>query len=288
MSILINKENRVIVQGITGHQGLFHTEKMLSYGTNIVGGVSPGKGGEWVLGGKIPVFDTAKIACSVTEADTSVIFIPARYAVNAIYEAIEAGIKLIVCVTEGIPIQDMLLIHRLCQEKNITIIGPNSPGIISPGSAKVGIIPNDISQNGNVGIISRSGTLTYEVMLALTNKGIGISTCVGIGGDPIIGSNFIEIIKLFESDPYTEKIVLIGEIGGSDEELAAEYISQYVTKPVYAYIAGLTAPLNKKMGHAGAIIEGKLGSAAGKIKSLQTAGVIVASHPEELSDLIKN
>jgi len=286
MSILLNKDNRIIVQGITGHQGLYHAEKMFKYGTNIVGGISPQKGGEWVLGGKIPVFDTVRAARSVTEADTSVIFIPARHATGAIYEAIEAGIKMIVCITEGIPVLDMIYVTRICKERKIVFIGPNSPGIISPGLAKVGIIPDDIIQPGNIGIVSRSGTLTYEALLSLRNENMGVSTCAGIGGDPITGTSFIDILKRFESDPNTEKIVLIGEIGGNDEELAADFITKNITKPVYAYIAGLTAPIDKKMGHAGAIVLGKSGTADNKIESLRAAGVVIASHPEELAQLI--
>lgn len=286
MSILLNKQNRVVIQGITGHQGLFHTERMQEYGTNIVGGISPKKGGEWVLGGKIPVFDTVRTAREVTEADTSIIFIPARKSTSAVYEAIEAGIKMIICITEGIPVLDMVFITKMCRERKIVFIGPNSPGIISPGLAKVGIIPDGIVQPGNIGVVSRSGTLTYEALLALKNRDMGVSTCVGIGGDPIIGTNFIDVLKLFETDPYTEKIILIGEIGGNDEEMAADFITNNITKPVYAYIAGITAPADKRMGHAGAIIQGKSGTAENKIETLRAAGVVVANHPEELAEII--
>jgi len=287
MSILINKKSRVLVQGITGHEGSFHTQQMFQYGTNIVAGVTPGKGGEWVLDGKIPVFDSVKIAVEATGADVSVIFVPARFAPDAIFEAADAGIPLIFCITEGIPIQDMMRVRRYLDQKGVRLVGPNCPGALTPGECKVGIIPGDIALPGNIGVVSRSGTLTYEVLYALKLKGLGVSTCVGIGGDPINGTNFIDVLSLFEADPYTEVVVLIGEIGGNDEEQAAEYISRHMTKPVVAFVAGRTAPPGKRMGHAGAIIEGSAGTAEHKIKALEAAGVRIAQHPEEIADLIQ-
>jgi succinyl-CoA synthetase alpha subunit len=286
MAILVNQDTRLIVQGITGHEGLFHTGQMLAYGTNILAGVSPGKGGSWEMQEKIPVFDSVKLAVEATGANTSIIFVPARAAPDAIFEAAEAGIGLIVCITEGIPVLEMLRVSAYLQNRKTRLIGPNSPGIISPGIAKVGIIPGHITSRGNIGIISRSGTLTYEVLYALKQSMIGVSTCVGIGGDPIIGSSFIDLLPFYEEDPETEKIVLIGEIGGSDEERASEYISNNMTKPVVAFIAGRTSPPGKRMGHAGAIIEGGSGTATSKIHTLENAGVKVARHPEEVVDLI--
>jgi succinyl-CoA synthetase alpha subunit len=286
MSILVNKKNRVLVQGITGREGLFHTQQMVLSKTNIVAGVSPGHGGEWVLDGKIPVFDSVIVGKEVSGADTSVIFVPARHATDAMYEAADAGISLIVCITEGIPVQEMMTICSYLKQKNIRLIGPNCPGIITPGEGKVGIIPADITFPGHIGVVSRSGTLTYEVLYALKKAGMGASTCVGIGGDPICGSSFVDILELFESDPYTEKIVIIGEIGGNDEERAAQYIARNITKPVVAFIAGHSAPAGKKMGHAGAIIEGITGYANEKIASLQTVGVRIAQHPEAIPELL--
>ncbi len=286
MSILINKNTRVVVQGITGNEGLFHSEQMASYGTVIAGGVRPGKGGEWVLNGKIPVFDSVKMAVEATGANTSVIFVPARFAPDAMFEAADAGIPLIVCITEGVPVMDMMRIRTYLDEKKVRLIGPNCPGLLSPGECKVGIIPGDISKPGNVGVVSRSGTLTYEVLYALDRAEMGASTCVGIGGDPINGTNFIDVLNLFEHDPQTEKVILIGEIGGTDEDKAAQYIATKMTKPVAAFIAGQTAPPGKRMGHAGAIIEGSAGTAVEKIKALETAGVKVARHPEEIPSLL--
>lgn len=286
MSILINKNTRLLVQGITGNEGLFHTQQMVEYGTNVVAGVTPGKGGEWVLNGKIPVFDSVKIAVEARGANTSVIFVPARFAPDAIYEAADAGIELIVCITEGIPVQDMMSVRGYLDQKGVRLIGPNCPGILTPGECKVGIIPGNISIPGNVGLVSRSGTLTYEVLYALKEVGIGASTCVGIGGDPINGTNFIDVLSMFEADPYTEKVVLIGEIGGTDEEKAAEYIADHLTKPVVAFIAGQTAPPGKRMGHAGAIVEAGSGLASDKITALQSVGVRVATHPEEIPNLL--
>lgn len=285
MSILVNKNTRLIVQGITGREGMFHTEQMVEYGTQVVAGVTPGKGGEWILN-NIPVFDSVRIAKEATGANTSIIFVPARFSADAIFEAADAGIELIVCITEGIPVQDMMRVRNYIDQKNVRLVGPNCPGLLTPGEAKVGIIPGDIAIPGNVGVVSRSGTLTYEVLFALKEVGMGASTCVGIGGDPINGTNFIDALRLFEGDPYTEKVVLIGEIGGSDEEKAAEYIRAHMTKPVVSFIAGQTAPPGKRMGHAGAIVEGGTGTAEDKIKALQAANVKVARHPEEIPQLL--
>jgi succinyl-CoA synthetase alpha subunit len=287
MSILINKNTRLLVQGITGNEGLFHTTQMVAFGTNVVAGVTPGKGGEWVLDGKVPVFDSVKLAVEATGANTSVIFVPARFATDAMFEAADAGIALIVCITEGVPVQDMMQVRNYFDQKGIRLVGPNCPGLLTPGESKVGIIPGDIAIPGEVGVVSRSGTLTYEVLYALKNLGMGASTCVGIGGDPINGTNFIDVLEMFEHDPMTEKVIMIGEIGGTDEEKAAEYISSMMTKPVASFIAGQTAPPGKRMGHAGAIIEGGEGTAADKIKALEAAGVRVAKHPEEIPTLLQ-
>lgn len=286
MSILIDKNTRLLVQGITGNEGLFHTEQMVDYGTNVVAGMTPGKGGEWVLNGKIPVFDSVKLAVEATGANASVSFVPARFAADSIFEAADAGLPLIVCITEGIPVQDMMRVRDYLDQKGVRLVGPNCPGLLTPGEAKVGIIPGDIAIPGNVGVVSRSGTLTYEVLYALKLVGMGASTCVGIGGDPINGTNFIDALSLFEADPYTDKVVLIGEIGGTDEEKAADFISDYMTKPVVAFIAGQTAPPGKRMGHAGAIVEGGSGLAADKIRAFEAVGVKVASHPEEIPALL--
>lgn len=287
MSILVNRNTRLLVQGVTGNEGLFHTTQMVDYGTNIVAGVTPGKGGEWVLDGKVPVFDSVKIAVEATGANTSVIFVPARFASDAIYEAADAGVKLIVCITEGIPVQDMMQVRSYLDQKGARLVGPNCPGLLTPGEAKVGIIPGDIAIPGNVGVVSRSGTLTYEVLYALKLVDRGVSTCVGIGGDPINGTDFIDCLRMFEEDPQTDQVVLIGEIGGSDEEKAAEFISKNMTKPVAGFIAGLSAPPGKRMGHAGAIVEGGSGLAADKIAALKAVGVKIANHPEELPKLLK-
>jgi len=283
MGILINKNTRVLVQGITGHEGLFHTQQMLEYGTHIVAGVTPGRGGEWVLDGKIPVFDSVRTAVEMTGAEVSVIFVPARHAADAMFEAADAGISIIVCISEGIPVLDMMRVHEYLLHKGTLLIGPNSPGIINPGEIKVGIIPGDIAIPGNVGVVSRSGTLTYEVLLNLTNAGLGISTCLGIGGDPVVGMNFVEALQFMEDDPHTEQIVLIGEIGGFEEEKAAEFISSSMTKPVIGMVVGQSAPSGKRMGHAGAIIENNIGNATDKIAALEKAGVKIASNPEEIS-----
>ena len=285
MSILVNKETRLLVQGITGGEGLFHTRQMVAYGTNVVAGVTPGKGGEWV-DEKIPVFDSVKIAAEATGANTSIIFVPARFAADAIFEAADAGIPFIVCITEGVPVSDMMRVRNYIDQKGVRLLGPNCPGLLTPGEAKVGIIPGNIAIPGNIGIVSRSGTLTYEVLYALKQVGMGSSTCVGIGGDPVNGTNHIDVLQMFEDDPRTDKVVMIGEIGGTDEEKAAEFIATKMTKPVVGFIAGQTAPPGKRMGHAGAIIEGGAGTAADKIKALEKAGVKVARHPEEIPTLL--
>ena len=286
MSILINHTTRLLVQGITGHEGLFHTRQMLEYPSTVVAGVTPGKGGDWVLDGKIPVFNSVSQAVEATGANTSVIFVPARFTPDAIYEAVDSKLDLVICITEGVPVSEMMKISQYLQNKKTRLIGPNCPGVLTPGESKAGIIPGDIAIPGNIGIVSRSGTLTYEVLYALKEKGLGVSTCVGIGGDPIKGLNFIEVLELFEGDPNTEAVILIGEIGGNDEEHAAEYISTAMTKKVVAFIAGLTAPPGKRMGHAGAIIERGSGTAAEKVAALKAVGVKVADHPEIIPDLI--
>ena len=287
MSILVDKHTRLLVQAITGNEGLFHTEQMVDYGTNVVAGVTPGKGGEWVLGGKIPVFDSVRIAVEATGANTSIIFVPARFAADAIYEAADAEIPLIVTITEGIPVQDMMRVRDYLDQKGVRLVGPNCPGLLTPGESKVGIIPGNIAIPGKVGVVSRSGTLTYEVLYALKRDDMGVSTCVGIGGDPINGTSFIDALSMFEEDPHTEQVVMIGEIGGSDEEKAAEFIADHMTKPVTGFIAGQTAPPGKRMGHAGAIVEGGSGLAADKIKALEAVGVKVAKHPEEIPELLR-
>ncbi len=286
MSILIDSSTRVVVQGITGREGLFHSEQMLEYGTQVVAGTRPGKGGEWVLDGKVPVFDSVLLSVEATGANTSVIFVPAKFAADAMLEAADSGVELIVCLTEGVPVQDMMRVRNYLDQKQVRLVGPNCPGLLTPGESKVGIIPGNIAIPGNVGVVSRSGTLTYEVLYALKLKGMGASTCVGIGGDPINGTNFIDVLSMFEDDPKTDTIVMIGEIGGSDEEKAAAYISKHVTKPVYSFIAGATAPPGKRMGHAGAIVEGGEGTAEEKVRALRAAGVAVADHPEQIPDLI--
>ncbi len=286
MSVLVDKNTRLIVQGITGNEGLFHTTQMVAYGTNVVGGVTPGKGGEWVLDGKLPVFDSVKQAKESTDANATVIFVPARFAPDAMLEAADAGIPLIICITEGVAVQDMMRVRSYLDQKKVRLIGPNCPGLLTPGEAKVGIIPGNIAIPGNIGVVSRSGTLTYEVLYAMKNLNMGASTCVGIGGDPVNGTNFTDVLQMFEHDPKTEKVIMIGEIGGNEEEKAAEYISSKMTKPVAAFIAGQTAPPGKRMGHAGAIIEGGAGTAADKIRALEAAGVKVAKHPEEIPTLL--
>ncbi len=284
MSILVNKDTRLLVQGMTGREGLFHTQQMIAYGTKVVAGVTPGKGGEWVQG--VPVFDTVRAAVESTGANCAISFVPARFAPDAMYEAADAGIPLLVAISENIPVQEMMKVRDYLDQRGVRMIGPNCPGLLTPGEAKVGIIPGHVARPGNVGIVARSGTLTYEVINALTQRGMGQSTCVGIGGDPVKGLDFIDVLRLFNDDPLTDKIVMIGEIGGAAEEQAAEFIADHLTKPVVAFIAGQTAPPGKRMGHAGAIIEGGSGLAEDKIKALQAANVRVARHPEEIPDLL--
>ena len=286
MSILIDKSTRLMVQGITGREGFFHSAQMLEYGTHLVAGVTPGKGGEWVLEGKVPVFDTIKRAVEVTGANCSAIFVPARFAPDAILEAAEAEVPLIICITEGIPVQDMMQVLHYVEQKGVRLIGPNCPGVLTPGVSKAGIIPGQIAELGNIGVVSRSGTLTYEVLYALKLNNMGVSTCVGIGGDPVNGTDFIDVLGMFEDDPHTEKVVIIGEIGGSDEEKAAEFIRDRMTKSAVGFIAGQTAPPGKRMGHAGAIVEGGTGLAIDKIRALQDAGVQIAEWPEQIPELL--
>ena len=285
MSILVDRTSKIICQGITGTQGTFHIKQCIEYGTNIVGGVTPGRGGQDHLG--VPVFDTVKEAKEQTGADVSIIFVPAPHAAEAMIAAIDVDIALIVCITEGIPVQDMIDIKSKIYQSNTKLLGPNCPGIISPNQAKIGIMPGFIHKQGSIGIISRSGTLTYEAVYQTTKNGLGQSTCVGIGGDPIKGLNFIDCLELFESDDETRGIVMVGEIGGSDEEAAALFIRNNVTKPVVAYIAGVSAPPGKRMGHAGAIVTGKEGTAQGKYKALEQAGVITVESPALIGKTMK-
>ena len=285
MSILINKNTKVICQGFTGRQGTFHSEQAIQYGTNLVGGVTPGKGGQIHLG--LPVFNEVKEAMKETNADATVIYVPPKFAASSILEASNAGIKIIVCITEGIPILEMLEVKKTISKNKTLLIGPNCPGIITPDECKIGIMPANIHQRGKIGIVSKSGTLTYEAVHQTTSIGYGQSTCVGIGGDPIKGINFIECLSMFEEDSETEGIILVGEIGGNDEELAAEHIRNNINKPVVAHIAGITAPTGKRMGHAGAIISGNSGTAISKINALEKAGVFIAHSPAEMGETMK-
>lgn len=285
MSILINKDTRLIVQGITGRDGSFHATKMKEYGTNVVGGTSPGKAGQEVAG--IPVFNTVRDAIEATNANTSVIFVPAAFAKDAMLEAADAGIKLIICITEGVPTLDVVEAYRYIQIKGAQLIGPNCPGLISPAESMVGIMPTNIFKKGHTGVISRSGTLTYQVVAALTAEGLGQSSAIGVGGDPIVGLYFQELLEMFQNDPETDSIAIIGEIGGDAEERAAEYIKQYVTKPVVAFISGREAPKGKQMGHAGAIISSSSGTAAEKVAAFEAAGIPVARETYEIPILLK-
>lgn len=280
MSILVNKNTRVICQGITGEQGTFHTRQMVQYGTRMVGGVTPGKGGSNVDG--IPVFDTVDEAVKKTKANASVIYVPAAFAADAIMEAVDAGIEIVVCITEGIPVLDMVKVKRFMDAKKSRLIGPNCPGVITPGECKIGIMPGHIHKKGNIGVVSKSGTLTYETVDQLTRLGLGQSTCVGIGGDPINGTNFIDVLEMFEKDKGTDGIIMIGEIGGTAEEEAAAFVRKNITKPVVGYIAGVTAPKGKRMGHAGAIISGGKGTAEEKFEAMKRAGIKITKNPADI------
>jgi succinyl-CoA synthetase alpha subunit len=294
MSILVGKKTRLVVQGITGSEGTFHTKQMIEYGTNVVAGVTPGKGGRMFGGTEsdrfsrtIPVFDTVSEAVSKTKANASVIFVPPASAVDAVLESVDAGIRLVVVITEGIPALDMVKVYDYIRGKDVVLIGPNCPGIITPGEVKIGIMPGFIHKSGKVGVISRSGTLTYEAISQLTKRGIGQSTCVGIGGDPVIGTRFVDLIKKFNKDRKTDAIVMIGEIGGNAEEEAAEYIRRFVKKPVIGFIAGQTAPPGRRMGHAGAVISGMKDTAAEKMRFMQTAGITVVKSPDEIGETVE-
>lgn len=295
MSVLVNKDTRLVVQGITGGEGTFHTSQILEYGTNVVAGVTPGKGGQEYNGNEkdkfcrpVPVFNTVKDAVAETGANASVIFVPAPFAADAIMEAAEAGLKVIICITEGIPVNDMMKAYNYVQEMGATLVGPNCPGVITPDEAKIGIMPGFIHKKGTIGVVSRSGTLTYEAVHQLTEVGLGQSTCIGIGGDPIIGTRFIDAIKLFAKDDETEGLIMIGEIGGSAEEEAAEYIKRHFKKPVVGFIAGRTAPPGRRMGHAGAIVSGGKGTAEDKIAAMEAAGITVVENPADIGQAMLN
>jgi len=285
MSILVNKKTKVVIQGITGGAGSFHARQMMAYGTQVVAGVTPGKGGQ-KFEGKVPIFNTVAEAVAATGANTSVIYVPARFAADAVFEAADAGIKLVVCISEGVPVLDMTRVYPYLVERGARLIGPNCPGVITPGVAKVGIIPGQICAPGPIGVVSRSGTLTYEVVYQLTRAGLGQTTCVGIGGDPIIGTTFIDCLTAFEADPATKAVVMIGEIGGTDEQKAAEFVTAKMKKPVVGFIAGQTAPPGRRMGHAGAIISGSSGTAAEKIAAFERAGIAVMRRPADVVPLI--
>jgi len=289
MSVLVNKDTRLLVQGITGGEGTFHTSQILEYGTNVVAGVTPGKGGVLYQGNEkdrfcrpVPVFNTVRDAVDKTEANTSVIFVPAPFAGDAVMEAADAGLKVIICITEGVPVNDMMKAYAFVQEKGAVLVGPNCPGVITPGEAKIGIMPGFIHRKGSIGVVSRSGTLTYEAVHQLTAVGLGQSTCIGIGGDPIIGTRFIDAVRMFAKDDETEGLVMIGEIGGSAEEEAAEYIKKYFKKPVVGFIAGRTAPPGRRMGHAGAIVSGGKGTAEDKIRAMEAAGIHMVDNPGDI------
>jgi succinyl-CoA synthetase alpha subunit len=286
VSIFIDKSTKLVVQGITGRDGSFHSKQMIEYGTNVVAGVTPGKGGQ-VFEGTVPIFNTVYDAVARTGANTSVIYVPPMGAADAIMEAVDAGCSLVVCITEGVPVLDMTRVYPFVKERGARLLGPNCPGLITPGAAKVGIIPGRICAPGNVGVVSRSGTLTYEVVFQLTRAGIGQTTCVGIGGDPINGTNFIDCLEAFEKDPHTKAVAMMGEIGGTDEQEAADFVKNHMTKPVVGFIAGQTAPPGRRMGHAGAIISGSAGTAAEKIEAFEAAGISVAKRPMDFVELIK-
>ncbi|MDX1673422.1 MAG: succinate--CoA ligase subunit alpha [Longimicrobiales bacterium] len=290
MAIFVDRDTRLVVQGITGRDGSFHTEQMIEYGTNVVAGVTPGRGGQTfdAAGRSVPIFDSMDQAVEETGANTSVVYVPPRFAADAVMEAAEAGVLFIVAITEGIPVLDMTRVYRFVQEKGARLLGPNCPGALSPGQAKVGIMPGSIVKEGKVGVVSRSGTLTYEVVYQLTQAGIGQSTCVGIGGDPIIGTNFIDCLEAFEADRETEAVVMIGEIGGTDEQEAAEYVSRSMSKPVVGFIAGQTAPPGRRMGHAGAIISGSAGTAEEKMQAFEDNGIAVMERPADVVELIRD
>ena len=285
MSVFIDGETRVAVQGITGRDGSFHTRQMIEYGTNVVAGVTPGKGGQR-FDDAVPVFDTVEEAVQETGAEASVIFVPARFAADAVFEAADSGVELVVCITEGLPVRDMMRVMPYLEERGVRLIGPNCPGLIVPGQAKIGILPGQIVREGSVGIVSRSGTLTYEVIHQLTTRGVGQSTCIGIGGDPIIGTDFVDCLRAFEEDDDTEAVVLIGEIGGTDEQVAARWAQENLSKPLVGFIAGQTAPPGRRMGHAGAIISGSEGTAAEKMKTFEDLGIAVARRPSEIGEIV--